>query len=63
MKKEKQEEEAIDAEIKNDKKENGKNNMEKIKKEQDLSEKKKIIEMSTLSNLIVQMNKVIDSIP
>jgi hypothetical protein len=33
LKKEKQEEEEIDAEIKNDKKKNGKNNMEKIKKE------------------------------
>jgi hypothetical protein len=29
----------------------------------DLDEKKKIVEMSTLSNLIVQMNKVIDKIP
>ena len=29
----------------------------------DHDEKKKIVEMSTLSNLIVQMNKVIDKIP
>jgi hypothetical protein len=29
----------------------------------DLDEKMKIVEMSTLSNLLVQMNKVIDKIP